>query len=318
MFSAFKQQSIHLFITLVALGAIGFNAFEYKNNQKLMDRVIYLEQENAVFSSTLKDSNLMSEENQKQLEELKTKTDGQAPIKSQDELLTTVVSKSAPAVVSIVISKDMPKVEVEYINPFGDDPMYQGLGFKVPVYKQVGTQNQQIGAGTGFIVRSDGYIVTNRHVVFDDQANYTVLLSSGAQKSAKVVYKDSKQDLAIIKIDGKGYSTVPIGDSSSLKLGQTVMAIGNALGQYNNSVSVGIISGLNRTIQAQDNNGQVETLNGVIQTDTAINKGNSGGPLLDLSGRVIGVNVATDLGASNIAFAVPSNSLKSVIKNVLP
>jgi S1-C subfamily serine protease len=256
---------------------------------------------------------MISEENKKLLEEIKTKTDNTTPTRSQDDLLTTVVSKSTPAVVSIIISKDMPKVEVEYVNPFGDDPMYQGLGFKVPVYKQVGTQSQQIGAGTGFIVRSDGYIVTNRHVVFDNQANYTVLLSSGVQKSAKVFYRDPTQDLAIIKIDGKGYSTIPIGNSSNLKLGQTVVAIGNALGEYNNSVSVGIISGLNRTIQAQDNNGQIETLNGVIQTDTAINPGNSGGPLLDLSGNVIGVNVATNLGASNIAFAVPSNILKSLI-----
>jgi serine protease Do len=102
-----------------------------------------------------------------------------------------------------------------------------------------------------------------------------------------------------------------------LKLGQTVAAIGNALGEYNNSVSVGIISGLDRTIQAQDDRGRVETLSGVIQTDAAINRGNSGGPLLDLSGNAVGVSVAMERGASNIAFAIPVNTIKPIISRVL-
>jgi len=145
-----------------------------------------------------------------------------------------------------------------------------------------------------------------------------VLLSSGVQKTAQVVHRDQTYDLALLKIDGGGYPALSLGDSSNLKLGQTVAAIGNALGEYNNTVSVGIISGLDRTIEALDDRGAVETLSGVIQTDAAINRGNSGGPLLDLSGKAIGVNVAVQGGANNIAFSIPINTVKSLINRVLP
>lgn len=235
---------------------------------------------------------------------------------SQDAMLTSAVSKTAPAVVSIVISKDVPLLQVSYENPFGNDPFYKDFNIQVPVYKQVGTQKQKIGGGTGFIIRSNGYIVTNKHVVADQQADYTVLLSNGDQKPAQVVYRDTANDVAIIKIDGGNFPTVHLGDSNTLKLGQAVSAIGNALGEYNNSVSVGIISGLNRSIQASGPDGS-ENLDGVIQTDAAINPGNSGGPLMDLNGDVIGVNVATVQGSSNISFSIPINVIKSVIGSVL-
>jgi serine protease Do len=237
---------------------------------------------------------------------------------SQDTQLTTAVANVAPAVVSIVISKAVPKLQIQYENPFGDDPRGRGLNIRIPVYRQVGTQEQKVGAGTGFIVRQDGYIVTNRHVVGDTSAQYTVLLSNGQQKTATVVYRDAQTDLAIIKIDGSGYQTVPLGDSSNLQLGQTVAAIGNALGEYSNSVSVGIISGLNRSVQAYDDStGSIENLKGVVQTDAAINLGNSGGPLFDLSGAAVGVNVVTAVNAQSIAFAIPINSVKDIISRVL-
>jgi serine protease Do len=235
---------------------------------------------------------------------------------SQDQLLTDAVAKTAPAVVSIVISKDVPQLQVVYTNPFGDDPFFKDFGFQVPTYKQIGTQKQKVGAGTGFLITSDGYIVTNRHVVEDAAADYTVLLSNGKQLPAKVVYKDSKLDTAIIKVDGSNFATVALGDSSGLKLGQAVIAIGNALGEYNNSVSTGIISGLGRTVQASDPQGNTETLSGVIQTDAAINPGNSGGPLLTLQGQVIGINVATVQGSSNISFSIPINMVKEIINTV--
>jgi len=237
--------------------------------------------------------------------------------KSQDELLTAAVSRVAPKVVSIVISRDVPLLEVSYENPFGNDPFFQDIGIRVPVYRQKGVEKQKVGAGTGFLITSDGYILTNRHVVSDDASDYTVLLADGKQKSAKVVYRDEGQDIAIVKIDGTGYGTVSFGDSGSLRLGQTVAAIGNALGEYGNTVSVGIISGLDRTLQAAGADGQSEEIRGAIQTDAAINPGNSGGPLLDLSGQVVGVNVATVLGSSNISFSIPTNVVKSIIKNVL-
>jgi len=227
--------------------------------------------------------------------------------------LTSAVAKTAPAVVSIVISKEMPDLQVQYVNPFGNDPTFQHIGLRIPVYKQSGTSEQQVGAGSGFIVTNNGKILTNKHVVADPNASYTVLLSSGAQKTAKVIYRDPNVDVAVLQIDGSYPTTASLGDSSSLKLGQTVIAIGNALGQYSNSVSRGIISGLNRTVQASDAEGNSETLSNVIQTDAAINLGNSGGPLVDLNGRVIGINVATVVGSSNINFALPINSVTSLV-----
>ncbi|MGE5392294.1 MAG: S1C family serine protease [Candidatus Saccharibacteria bacterium] len=235
--------------------------------------------------------------------------------KSQDELLTAAVNRVAPAVVSVVISKDVPKLEVVYQNPFGDDPYFKNFNLQIPVYRQNGTQKQRIGAGTGFIVSSDGYILTNKHVAADRAADYTVLLSDGRQRQARVVYLDPDNDLAVIKIDGK-YPAVNLGDSNVLKLGQSVIAIGNALGEYNNSVSVGIISGLDRKITASGQN-STETLSGVIQTDAAINPGNSGGPLIDLNGRVVGINVATVIGSNSISFSIPINSARSAIKQAL-
>lgn len=235
--------------------------------------------------------------------------------KSQDELLTAAVSKVTPSVVSIVISKDVPQLEVAYENPFGNDPMFKDFGIQVPVYRQIGTTRKQVGAGTGFIITSDGYILTNRHVVSDKTADYTALLSNGKQESARVIYIDPNNDVAIVKIDGK-FTPVLLGDSAGLQLGQSVIAIGNALGEYNNSVSVGIVSGLNRSIQASGG-GTSEQLSGVIQTDAAINPGNSGGPLLDLNGKVVGINVATVQGSSNISFSIPINTVKGIIKQVL-
>jgi S1-C subfamily serine protease len=143
-------------------------------------------------------------------------------------------------------------------------------------------------------------------------------LSSGEKKVARVVYRDPTTDIAILKVDGTGYTTIALGDSSDIKLGQTVAAIGNALGEYNNSVSVGIISGLDRTIKASDSAGNIETLTGVIQTDAAINKGNSGGPLLDLDGKAIGINTAVSQGANSIGFAIPITAVKTIVDRILP
>src|SRR3989338_7296946 len=167
--------------------------------------------------------------------------------KSEQPTVTSSVAKAAPAVVSIVISKDIPQYTVVYKNPFGDDPFFQDVGIRVPVYVPTGkTQTQKIGAGTGFLVSSNGYIVTNKHVVADENASYTVLLSTETQEQATVVYRDTTNDIAIIKITGNNYPVIHFADSSTLKLGQTVIAIG----QYNNSVSIEVVSGLNRTITA--------------------------------------------------------------------
>lgn len=239
-----------------------------------------------------------------------------AATQSQSNATEAAIAKASPAVVSVIVSKQVPEYQVIYEAPFGNDPMFGNV--QVPVYTPTGnTVTKQIGAGTGFLVTADGYIVTNKHVIFDDQAIYTVTLSTGSTVPAEVFYKDPQNDVAILKISGNNYPVLQLADSSLLQLGQPVITIGNALGQYSNSVSLGIISGLHRTIQASDSNGSTETLNDVIQTDAAINPGNSGGPLLNLDGAAVGINVAMVQGSSNISFAIPINPVKDILKMVL-
>lgn len=235
------------------------------------------------------------------------------PQTSQEEKIIQVVEEYSPAVVSIIITKDLPVFGEYYIDPFGE---LFDLEFQVPQYRQKGTEETEIGGGTGFIISEDGMILTNKHVVLDTEADYTVFTNDGKKFSAKVLARDPFQDLAIIKINKtEDLKAVKLGDSDKLQIGQTVIAIGNVLGEFRNSVSVGIISGLGRTITASGG-GLVETLEGVIQTDAAINQGNSGGPLLNLKGEVIGINTATVLEAQSIGFAIPINKAKQDIEQV--
>ncbi|MBI2474744.1 MAG: trypsin-like peptidase domain-containing protein [Candidatus Taylorbacteria bacterium] len=237
--------------------------------------------------------------------------------KSQEELVTAAVATVAPSVVSIIATKDVPKVEVVYENPFGNDPFFKNMEIEIPVLRQKGVQTQKISSGSGFIVTADGYIVTNRHVVQDPGASYTAIMPNGTTKQIYVVYRDQNLDLAVLKVAGTIYTPARLGDSSGIKLGQTVIAIGNALGEYDNSVSIGIISGLNRAIEASGAGNTTERLTGVIQTDAAINPGNSGGPLVDLDGRVVGINVATVTGTNNISFSIPINALRATIQRAI-
>jgi len=241
---------------------------------------------------------------------------------SQDSFVVDAVKKTNPAVISIIISQQVPKYET-YIdpnqpqNPFGD--MFPGFSFNIPQYRQNGTEKQDIGGGSGFFVSSDGLIVTNKHVVDQKKAEYTVFTNDGQKHIAKIIALDPVLDIALIKIDppaGGSFPYLSLGDSDALQVGQSVIAIGNALGEYRNTVSVGVVSGLARSITAGDSSGSTETLDHVIQTDAAINPGNSGGPLLNLSGEVIGVNVAIAQGSQNIGFALPINSVKSAIESV--
>jgi len=231
------------------------------------------------------------------------------PQTSQEESTIKAVNETSPATISIIITKDLPVLEEYYASPFEEF-------FGIPQYRQKGTEKKEIGGGTGFIVSSDGLILTNAHVVSDKEADYTVLTNDGKKYPAKVSARDSLRDLAIIKIEGeKPFPTVKFGDSDKLQIGQTVIVIGNALGEFRNTVSVGVISGLGRSITASGG-GMIETLEDVIQTDAAINSGNSGGPLLNLKGEVIGVNFAMAQGAENIGFAIPINRAKKDIEQV--
>jgi serine protease Do len=312
MFSAKNVSSIFLF--LLAIGVVMLGAYYYYTlNARVALLASALEHGTQQYEALSKELDALAqayaELSGKPTEVIRREVVRET---SQDELLITAVGQAAPSVVSIVVTKEVPNLEIVYINPFGDDPFFRDFGVQIPQYRQRGTTEQKIGAGTGFIVNAQGYILTNRHVVEDREARYTVLLTDGSQKPANVMYRDNDIDVAILKIAGSGYAAISLGNSDALKLGQSVFAVGNALGEYNNTVSVGIISGLNRDLEAFGGE-RSEKLTGVIQTDAAINPGNSGGPLVNFSGEVVGVNVAVARGAENIGFAIPINILKPII-----
>ena len=246
---------------------------------------------------------------------------------SQEDAVVKVVKEISPAVVSIIVTKDLPVMEQYYqeYNPFeGDDFVKQFFGedffapfkFQIPQYRQKGTEKREIGGGTGFIVSSDGLILTNKHVVVDEEADYTVLTNQGEKIAAQVLARDPIEDIAVLKIARNSLPVVSLGDSENLQIGQTVIVIGNALGEFRNTVSLGVISGLRRSIVASTAFGQSEELSEVIQTDAAINRGNSGGPLLNLKGEAIGINVAMAQGAENIGFALPISKAKRDIDQI--
>jgi S1-C subfamily serine protease len=235
-------------------------------------------------------------------------------IVQEDSAVIDVVKEAAPAVVSIVISKDIPKIK-NYGNLPDWFQFYFGQGNDTQDNGS-GTEKKTIGGGTGFFITNDGMIVTNKHVVEDTAASYTVVTNDGNNHDAKVMAIDPVNDIAIIKIEGSGYPILSLGDSDAVQIGQTVIAIGNSLGEFSNTVSRGIISGLQRNLTAGSDFGQSEKLNNIIQTDAAINPGNSGGPLLDINGEVIGINVAIAQNAQNIGFAIPSNQVKKVVDQV--
>ncbi len=167
--------------------------------------------------------------------------------------------------------------------------------------------------GSGFIVRNDGYILTNRHVI-SGGGNLTVQLADGRQFDGTVVGTDPTHDLAVVKIAATGLPTLTLGNSDKLQIGQLAIAIGDPLGTFPGSVTSGVISGEGRSIDVQDGQSrQGVHLTGLLQTDTAINEGNSGGPLLNAGGQVIGINTATDSSAQGIGFAVPINTAATLL-----
>lgn len=207
---------------------------------------------------------------------------------TQEQAVEDVVSKSSPAVVSVVAKQ-----------------VYLDL-FRGPV-------SEQASIGTGFIIESNGLILTNKHVVADAEATYTVVLPDDKSFEVKKIARDPLHDLAILKIEASGLPRLSLGDSSKVKVGESVVAIGNALGRFSNTVTTGVVSGIGRGITAGDSLGQSENLENVIQTDAALNPGNSGGPLINLSGEVIAINSAISPSGQNIGFAIPINTAKKTI-----
>ncbi|NUQ57331.1 MAG: trypsin-like peptidase domain-containing protein [Candidatus Paceibacter sp.] len=240
-------------------------------------------------------------------------------VNNEDKIIK-IVKDGAPAVVSIIATRDVSVMEQYGASPFDDEFFKNFPGFfpdiMIPQYRQKGTEKKQVSGGTGFFVSKDGIVLTNKHVVADTEAEYSVLANDGKTYAAKVLSRNPFQDIAVLKVEGSSFPFIPLGDSDSLKLGQTVVAIGNALGEFQNTVSTGIVSGLNRRITAQGSPTGPEDLQGLVQTDAAINPGNSGGPLIDLNGKVIGINTAR-AQAENVGFALPVNVAKRDIKDAV-
>jgi serine protease Do len=230
---------------------------------------------------------------------------------SEKSPIIEVAKKACPAVITIVISKDLPKVDGFYFFPYGP-----GQEFIFPKLKR-GKEKTKIGGGSGFVVSNDGYVVTCSHVVGDPEAEYAVILDPKRKYPAKILAKDPLVDLAILKINGRSLPSIELADSDKIELGETVVAVGNPLGEFDDTLSSGIVSGLSRKITAYGGLPlKATSLRGLIQTDAAINPGNSGGPLVNMNGKVIGVNTAQVLGAQNIGFAIPINYAKNILEEV--
>lgn len=219
--------------------------------------------------------------------------DGNKLVSGEEKDISEVVKKVSPSIVSIVTTRD------------------NGRGMRSRLQKS---------AGTGMIISKNGYILTNKHVVKDAEG-VEIILSDGTKFSrVKFIGEDPLNDIAFLKIEGvDNLQPVQFGDSGTVRVGQKVIAIGNSLGQYQNTVTSGIISGKGRPLQAAsgDNSRDVEKLTDLLQTDAAINRGNSGGPLLNSSGQVIGINTAIVSDAQSVGFAIPINAAKGLTRSVL-
>lgn len=228
-------------------------------------------------------------------------------ILTEESVVIEVAEKVSPSVVTVGVTKTQRVIDLFSGDPFG-------------FFGEPSTREERIeqDIGSGFIIDEQGLIVTNKHVVSDLQAKYRVITNDDKEYEVKKIYRDPTNDLAILKISpsAEGLKPVELGSSGELKVGQFVIAIGTALGEFRHTVTTGVISGLGRGISAGSPfEGYVERLDNVIQTDAAINPGNSGGPLLNSAGQVIGVNVAVAAQGENVGFAIPIDIAREVIQN---
>lgn len=208
-------------------------------------------------------------------------------VTDDEDKIINVVKQSTPSVVSIAISQ-------------------------VTLKRGQGLVDEVSNIGTGFIVDPNGIIVTNQHVVSDTTAKYKVITNDGTEYEAVEILRDDGNDIAVLKIDAKSLKALELGNSDNLSVGQTVIAIGTPLGEYAGSVTTGVISGVGRSVTASSGwfDSTTKVYENVIQTDAAVNPGNSGGPLINTQGKVIGINFATTANADNISFALPINIIK--------
>lgn len=225
----------------------------------------------------------------------------------EESTVIDVVKKVSPSVVTIAVKKSANNQS----NPYS-------FFFDQEITPDKNTPEEQY-IGTGFVVKKDGIIVTNKHVVTDSTESYIVVDEKGGKYEVDDIYKDPLNDIAILSLKNppsKGFAVITLGTSSNLQVGQFVIAIGTALGEFRNTVTTGVVSGLGRGITAGNPyEGFVEKLDNVIQTDAAINPGNSGGPLLNSRGQAIGVNTAVSSQGQNVGFAIPIDTVKESIDN---
>jgi len=227
-------------------------------------------------------------------------------ILTEENVVTDVAERVSPGVVTVSYKKQTPVMERYFLDPFGMFVDRRATG-EVDI--------EQVDIGSGFVVDKSGLVVTNKHVVsIGNPSDYKIVLKDNSEYPVEKVWRDPVNDLAILKISGRDFDAIAMGDSDKLKVGNFVVAIGTALGEFRHTVTTGVVSGLGRGITAGGGFTGAEKLDDVIQTDAAINPGNSGGPLLNSIGQVIGVNVAVSQGANNIGFALPINVVKESLE----
>jgi S1-C subfamily serine protease len=242
-----------------------------------------------------------------------------------DKKTIKITKKIMGAMVSIVISKQIKELEKEIKDETKEESAESKKEIvnlekkELKMADLLADKNGlvEVGNGSGFIVDSNGIILTNKHVVEDKDANYVVVLNDDRKFDAEIISRDPINDIAILKIEAVNLPFIKLGDASKLQLGQSLIAVGNALGIFRNTVSVGIVSGLSRSIMTQTNSKYPpQEMRGLIQTDAAINPGNSGGPLINENGEAVGINSAIVSGAQNIGFAIPINSAIRDLKDI--
>lgn len=221
-----------------------------------------------------------------------------------------VVERVTPAVVSIVVKKERGALQSESSLYFGDRYYYTE-----PLDDSTSAELVEVSSGTGFFVTSDGYLLTNRHVVDEAGVSFFVVTNDGDELPAELIDIDPLQDIAVMRVEGDSFPTVTLSDSDTIRIGQTVIAIGNTLSEFRNTVTKGVVSGINRRVTAGDSY-NAEVIEQAIQTDAAINPGNSGGPLINLLGEVIGINTAVSFQGESVAFAIPINEAKRAVQDV--
>lgn len=238
----------------------------------------------------------------------------------EEKQIIATIKKVMPAVVSIVIAKHLEDLEKEIppeLYPFLPHGPHGEPHLQIPHELVDKRRMVKIGGGSGFVVESNGIILTNKHVISDPKAEYTIITNDGKRHAAHILSRDPVNDVAILQIKTQNLPFVSLGDALTLELGQSVVAIGNALGIFKNTVSLGIVSGLSRSISAQaDPKAPPQEMRGLIQTDAAINPGNSGGPLVDINGLAVGINAAVVFGAQNIGFAIPINAARRDLEDL--